>query len=191
MKKALVGFGGHAQEVMIQMGMKLKCFVDDDYVVDGTLPLSKFNPLEYALMIAVGDSTIRQSIVEKLPKETKYFTFIHPTAIIGDSIEIGEGSFVGAYSILTNNIKIGKHSLLNRSNHIGHDCTIGNYFSAMPGAIVSGNVVIEDCVYLGTNSSIKEKLTICKNVKIGLNTGIVKNINESGTYYRSSYLIKK
>jgi UDP-3-O-[3-hydroxymyristoyl] glucosamine N-acyltransferase len=37
-------------------------------------------------------------------------------------------------------------------------------------------------VYLGTNSSIKEKLSITDDVVIGLNTGIVKSIEESGTY---------
>ncbi len=53
MKRALVGYGGHAREVLSQMGEKLTCFVDDEYVVEGTEPLSKFNPKEYELMIAV------------------------------------------------------------------------------------------------------------------------------------------
>jgi len=35
MKKALVGYGGHAREVMAQMGVNLTCFVDDEYVVYG------------------------------------------------------------------------------------------------------------------------------------------------------------
>jgi UDP-3-O-[3-hydroxymyristoyl] glucosamine N-acyltransferase len=52
----------------------------------------------------------------------------------------------------------------------------------MPGSIVSGNVTIGEKVYLGTNSSIKEKLSITDDVVIGLNTGIVKSIEESGTY---------
>ena len=99
-----------------------------------------------------------------------------------DDVEIGDGSFIGAYSILTTNIKIGSHALLNRSNHIGHDCIIGDYFSAMPGSIVSGNVTIGNKVYLGTNSSIKEKLSVVNNVTIGLNSGIVKNIDEEGVY---------
>ena len=68
-----------------------------------------------------------------------------------EDIEIGEGSFIGAYSILTTNIKIGKNAILNRGNHIGHDCQIGNYFSAMPGAIVSCNVKIYYLVYMGNN----------------------------------------
>ena len=183
MKKALVGYGGHAREVMAQMGLKLTCFVDDDYVVDGTKPLSTFNPKEYSLMVAVANSKDRFDIVQRLPKETKYFTWVHPTTIImDDNIDIGEGSFIGANSILTTNIKIGNHAILNRGNHIGHDCIIGDYFSAMPGSIVSGNVRIHDLVYLGTNSSIKEKLTIHSLSTIGLNTGVIKDITEPGVY---------
>lgn len=183
MKKALVGYGGHAKEVMVQMGQKLTCFVDDKYVVEGTQPLSKFDPNEYTLMVAVADSKDRFDIIQRLPKKTKYFTWVHPTALImGDDVEIGEGSFIGAHSILTTNIKVGKHAILNRGNHIGHDCVIGDYFSAMPGAIVSGNVKIYDCVYMGSNSSIKEKLSIHSLCTIGMNGAVVKSIEESGIY---------
>ncbi len=182
MKKALVGYGGHAREVMAQMGLKLTCFVDDMFVTEDCLPLSKFDPNEYVIMVAIANSKDRFGMVNKLPKGTKYFTFVHPTALVMDNVEIGDGSFIGANSVLTTNIKIGSHSLLNRGNHIGHDCIIGDYFSAMPGSIVSGNVSIGNSVYLGTNSSIREKLNITDNVTIGLNTGIVKSINKSGTY---------
>lgn len=183
MKMALVGYGGHAREVMAQMGVKLTCFVDDKYSVYGTKPLSDFDPNEYALMVAVADSKDRFDIIQRLPKETKYFTWIHPTALImSDDIEIGEGSFIGAYSILTSNIKLGKHAILNRGNHIGHDCEIGDYFSAMPGAIVSGNVTIYDLVYMGNNSSIREKLSVHSLTTIGMNSAVVKDIEYPGTY---------
>ena len=162
MKKVLIGNGGHAKEVMAQMGVKLDRFVDDQYVKhsEDVLPLSLFDPKKHIAMIAVADSRDRYDIVQRLPKETQFFTFIHPTALLMGDVEIGEGSFIGAYSILTTNIKIGKHAILNRGNHIGHDCEIGDYFSAMPGAIVSGNVRIYDLVYMGNNSSIREKLSI-------------------------------
>lgn len=182
MEKALIGFGGHSREVMAQMGLKLTCFVDDEFLVPGCEPLSKFNPKFYEVMIAVAGSKERYDISNRLPKETKYFTFIHPTSLIMGDVSIGAGSFIGAYSILTTNIKIGSHAILNRSNHIGHDSIIGNFFSAMPGSIVSGNVTIGDNVYLGTNSSVREKLIITDNVTIGLNTGVVKSIHECGTY---------
>jgi sugar O-acyltransferase (sialic acid O-acetyltransferase NeuD family) len=182
MKKALIGSGGHACEAIVQMGIQLPCFVDDQYAVEGTLPLSSFDPTEYEVMVAIGSSKVRYDIIQKLPTNTSYFTFIHPTALIMGSVEIGAGSFIGAYSVLTTNIKIGKHALLSRGNHIGHDCIIGDYFSAMPGANVSGNCRIHDLVYIGTNASIKEKISIHSFATIGLNAGVVKNIEESGVY---------
>ena len=186
MRKALVGNGGHAREVMSQMGEPLTRFVDDKYW-DGSdpyvKPLKDFDPEEWELMVAVAESSARFDIVSRLPKNTRYFSFIHQTALIMDSnVEIGYGSFIGAYSILTTNIKMGKHAILNRGNHIGHDCEIGDFFSAMPGSIVSGNVRIFDCVYLGNNSSIKEKLSIHSLSTIGMNAAVIKDIEQSGTY---------
>ena len=182
MKKVLIGNGGHAREVMAQMGIKLECFVDEEYVDNETSPLSKLDPNIHIAMIVVANSKDRYDIAQRLPKETKFFSFIHPTALIMNNVEIGDGSFIGAYSILTTNIKIGKHTILNRSNHIGHDCIIGDYFSAMPGAIVSGNVIISDIVYMGNNSSIREKLSIHSSSIIGMNSAVVKNISEPGVY---------
>jgi sugar O-acyltransferase (sialic acid O-acetyltransferase NeuD family) len=182
MKKVLIGKGGHAREVMAQMGVNLLRFVDDQYVDNETLPLSQFDPTKHVAMVAVADSKDRYDIVQRLPKETQFFTFIHPTALLMNDVEIGEGSFIGAYSILTTNVKIEKHAILNRGNHIGHDCKIGNYFSAMPGSIVSGNVTIYDLVYMGNNSSIREKLSIHSLSTIGMNSAVVKHIEIPGTY---------
>jgi sugar O-acyltransferase (sialic acid O-acetyltransferase NeuD family) len=183
MKKAIFGFGGHAREVAKQIGEDITFFVTDEYSNQIAKPISKFDPTEYEMMIAVANSKDRQEIVKLLPSEIKFFTFIHHTALILDSnIEIGEGSFIGAYSVLTTNIKIGRHSILNRSNHIGHDCIIGDFFSAMPGSIVSGNCKIKNQVYLGTNVTIREKITICDSVIIGLSSGVVKNITVPGVY---------
>lgn len=186
MKKALIGNGGHAREVQAQMGIELFRFVGEEYWKEGDdklLTLSKFDPDKYVVMIAVADSKDREDIVKQLPVNTQYFTFIHPTAqLMSKNITIDEGSFIGANSIITCNVEIGKHAILNRGVHVGHDCKIGDYFSAMPGSIVSGNVNLGNKVYLGTNSSIREKITICDDVIIGLNTGIVKDINISGTY---------
>ena len=182
MEKVLIGNGGHAREVMAQMGIKLLRFVDDEYVDKDVLPISQLDPRKHIVMVAISDPRDRCDVVQRLPKETQFFTFIHPTALLMGDIEIGEGSFIGAYSILTTNIKIGKHTILNRANQIGHDCKIGDYFSAMPGSIVSGEVTIYDFVYMGNNSSIREKLSVHSLAIIGMNCAVIGNIEKSGTY---------
>jgi sugar O-acyltransferase (sialic acid O-acetyltransferase NeuD family) len=183
MKLALFGNGGHAREVAAQLNKEVTFFVDDEFSNESAKPISDFKPENYLMMVAVANSKEREKIVKRLPSNTKYFTFVHPTVLSMDNnIEIGEGSFIGAYSILTTNIKVGKHSILNRGNQIGHDSIIGDYFSAMPGAIVSGNVILGESVYMGTNSSIREKIQVCSNVTIGSNATVVKNIITGGTY---------
>lgn len=187
MKLALIGNGGHAREVMAQMNLNLIRFVDDefcDFQDPMVRPLSELNINEYKVMIAIGDSKKRKSIFNNLPIETRFFSFIHPTAqIMSDDVKIGEGCFIGANSIITCNVDIGKQALLNRGVQIGHDCNIGDFFSAMPGAVVSGNVIIKDCVYLGTNSTIIEKIKINDNIKIGAGACVVEDLKFQGTYF--------
>ncbi len=177
-----MGRGGHAREVMMQMGETLPCFVDDLYATEENISLCKFNPEEYEVMVAIGEPKYRHDVVSRLPANTRYFSYTHPTAIIGEDTVIEEGAFIGAYTIITTNVTIGRHAILNRSNHIGHDCVVGDYFSAMPGSVVSGNVTTKEQVYLGTNASIREDIKICSNVTIGMNAAVVKNLTEPGIY---------
>lgn len=182
MKRAIFGFGGHAREILSIIPNIDKIYVDDKFVTSQTHPISEFKPEEHEIMVCVSNPNDRSEIVNKLPSNTNYFTYIHPTSIIFSDITIGKGSYIGPYCVLTNNIILGSHTLLNRMNQIGHDCTIKNFVSMMPGSIISGNCVLGNRVYIGSNSSIKEKISICDDVTIGLNSGVVKNIIEGGIY---------
>ena len=183
MKLALFGYGGHAREVACQIDQEVTFFVDDEYANEIAKPISEFNPEEYVMMVAVADSKARAEIVDKLPKETKYFTYIHPSALIlDDTIQLGFGSFIGANSILTTNISLGNHTLLNRGNHVGHDVKTGNFLSMMPCAVIGGNVIIGDNVYLGSCSNIKEKIYIASDITIGMNAAVVTNLISPGVY---------
>jgi len=61
------------------------------------------------------------------------------------------------------------------------------------GALIgAGSCKIGDCVYFGTTSCVKEKITICSDVTIGMMAGVVKDISVSGTYVGvPAKLIKK
>ena len=183
MKLALFGYGGHAREVAAQIGEPVDFFVDDEFVNEFTKPISEFDPKEYQIMVAVADPKERERIINRLPKETGLFSFVHPSVkILDKNVFIGRGSFIGVNCVLTTNIKIGKYALLNRGVHIGHDCEIGDYFSAMPNTVVSGNVKIGNNCYFGTNSTVIEKKEICDNVILGAGGVVIKNITEEGTY---------
>ena len=85
-KKAFIGNGGHLREVIAHTKYDVVRFVEDEYFRGeyNTLPLSQFNPKEYSIMIAIADSQVRARIQKSLPEETKYFSFIDPSAIFLD-----------------------------------------------------------------------------------------------------------
>lgn len=191
-KRALIGAGGHAREVMSIINRNFPkispinyMFVEDEYYKHGEdyiCPLSNFNPELYEVMVAIGDPIVRERIVNSLPKETQFFTYIDPTVIMLSNSSIGKGTYIGPNSIITTNVRVGDHALINRGCQIGHDAIMLGYVSMMPGSIISGGCRVHDRVYLGTNSSIKEDTIVCSDVTIGLNAGVIKDINKPGTY---------
>jgi sugar O-acyltransferase (sialic acid O-acetyltransferase NeuD family) len=190
MKKAIIGAGGFGREVYWSLEPNERhtvvFFVDDVYCDNSDekiLPLSSFVSEDYEVIVAIADSKTRQNIVETLPKDTKFFTHIHPSAQIhGDDVIIGEGSIICAGTIITTNVTIGKHAHLNLITTIGHDCVIGDYFTTAPGVQISGNLTIGDRVYFGTRACVKQKIKICDDVTVGMNAGVLKDIVESGVY---------
>ena len=187
MKKAIIGGGGFGREVYYQL---LDCNIAsssiDIFDDNELLSFKKIKEIDfenYEVVIAIGDPNIRKKIVDKLPLNTKYFTFIHKSAqILDKKIIIGEGTIICPNVTLTTNIKLGNHCQLNINTSVGHDTIIGDYFTATPGVNISGNCTIGNNVYMGTNSSIREKTKITDNVIIGLNSGVISHINESGVY---------
>lgn len=126
---------------------------------------------------AVGDPGAKKSIIERL-KDTKikYPVLIHPSVIMSNLINIGEGSIICAGSILTVNIEIGKHVIINLDCTIGHDAVIKEYSTILPSVNVSGYVNIESCTSIGTGTQIIQGLKINKNTTIGAGSVVVKDL---------------
>jgi sugar O-acyltransferase (sialic acid O-acetyltransferase NeuD family) len=162
--------------------------VDDGYFKEKeilgikVIPFSEFNPANYLAFIAVGDPFARKIIYDKFPKKTKFATLIHPSAILSDWIHLEEGTIVTAGTILTCNIKIGKQAHLNLHTTVGHDCIIGDFFTSAPAVNISGSCNFGNNITIGTNASIKNGISICDNVVLGMGSVVVKNISETGIY---------
>lgn len=199
-KICILGAGGFGREVLCCLIDQIKtsnlkieeiaCFMvrDEEYNEQkimgiDVIPQSSFDPLMYNVVVAIGDPASRKSVVDSLPENTTYMSIIHPSAVISEWVEIGEGCVITAGTILTCNIKIGKHAHLNLHTTIGHDCTMGDYFTTAPATNISGNCHFGDVVYFGTNSAIRQGISICNNVTIGMGGVVVKDITEEGVYF--------
>lgn len=187
MNVAIIGNGGLAREVkqyLRVMGIFPTTFVSDEFY-DGTidtLKLSEFDASVYNPLICIADPFAKKRIVESLPIDTKYFTFIHPSAQIYTHHPIGTGSIICPNVVMTTDVKIGSHVLLNYNTTIGHDTYIGDYSTINPNSAISGNCNIQKNVFVGSKSAIREKTFIVSGTIIGMGSVVVKNIEKSGTY---------
>jgi sugar O-acyltransferase (sialic acid O-acetyltransferase NeuD family) len=198
-KVCIVGTGGFGKEALCCLidsfaGKKYKigdvtCFMesDENYKEDEIMGVkvirqSEFDPEGYAAFVAIGDPQLRRKVVGSLPGNTVYTSIIHPSVVMSEWIELGNGSIITAGCILTCQIKIGKHAHLNLHTTVGHYCEIGDFFTSAPAVNVSGDCKFGDCVYFGTNASVRQGVSICDDVTIGMGGVVVKNIKEPGVY---------
>ncbi len=198
-KLCIFGTGGFARETLLVFidsltgsGQEYRdqvVFMENDDAYDSAeimgIPVirqSEYDASKHFLVIAIGEPASRKRVAEQFPADTAYATLIHPTVVMSEWVELGEGAIVTAGTIVTCNISIGKHAQLNLHTTVGHDCVIGDFFTTAPGAKISGICEFGDCVYFGTASSVRQGVKICSDVTIGMGGVVVKNIESPGVY---------
>lgn len=191
----IIGGGGFGREVKMlidQINEVDKKYNFLGYYDDGMEPLSLINgyPVlgsisdlntiseEVCVVLAIGTSQLRENILLQINNSVIEFPIlIHPNVIIGDDmVFIGEGCIICAGSILTVNINIGKHVIINLVCTVGHDTIIGDFCSLMPAVNISGEVNLADCVYIGTGAKIINQVSIGKNTIIGAGAVVTKSL---------------
>ena len=143
--------------------------------------------------------------------------FVGAFAYIGDGVKIGEGSKIFPHTFIGDNVVIGKNCIIHPSVKIYHDCQLGNHVTIHAGTVVGsdgfgfapqadgsfkkvpqiGNVVIEDHVEIGANTTIDRAtmgstcirlgakldnlIQIAHNVEVGNSTVIAAQAGVSGS----------
>jgi sugar O-acyltransferase (sialic acid O-acetyltransferase NeuD family) len=160
-------------------------FIHGLEVLGGINDLLRSSEQNLSLIIAVGDPLVKAKLVNQLKKceAIDYPTVIHPNAIIMDksSIKIGAGSIICAGSILTTEISIGKHVLINLNVTVGHNTELGDYCSVMPGVNLAGSVHLGNEVLIGSGANIRNSVQLGDRCKIGMGAVVLKDIASGAT----------
>jgi len=143
------------------------------------------------VFVAIGDSKIRQKIINILTEKNVLFdNFIHHSCIVSSSSIVGKGNIICPNVIIGPNTKIGNFNILNYSCAIPHDCEMGNMNILSPNVYITGYCKIGDNNFFGVSSGCTPSLKIGSNNKI--QAGIILNINvEDNNIVFSMNKIKK
>ncbi|MFA5317857.1 MAG: acetyltransferase [Patescibacteria group bacterium] len=140
--------------------------------------------------IAIGDNSARRKVFESLKKANCFFiNLIHPKAFIEKNVCLGESVFVGANVYVNIKCAIGDNTIINNGCIIEHHNTIGQHCHLAPGVITGGGVKINNNVFIGLNSVIRDHVEIKNNVSIGMGSVITKDIS-SGLLVHNNLRIK-
>lgn len=143
--------------------------------------------------------------------------FVGAFAYIGENVKLGDNVKVYPNVYIGNNVQIGDYSILHPGVRIYHDCVVGKNVSIHAGTVIGsdgfgfapqadgsfkkvpqiGNVVIEDNVEIGANSTIDRAtmgstliksgakldnlIQVAHNVEVGHNTVIAAQAGVSGS----------
>jgi UDP-2-acetamido-3-amino-2,3-dideoxy-glucuronate N-acetyltransferase len=118
--------------------------------------------------------------------EKKYF--VHPTAVVDEPVEMGEGTRVWHFTHIMSGAKVGRNCIIGQNVFIGSGAILGDNIKIQNNVSIYEGVIVEDDVFCGpsmvfTNvynprsfiSRKKEfrKTLVRKGATIGANTTIV------------------
>ncbi|MEA1853620.1 acetyltransferase [Cytobacillus sp. OWB-43] len=194
-KLLIIGASGHGK-VVADIAIKMNkwqsiAFLDDDKSLRSSMGLEVIGTSDdvfthiddYDIFVGIGNNDTRKRIHEVLETVGASIPIlIHPNAIIGNQVEIGDGTAVMAGTVVNCCTKIGKSCIVNTGSTIDHDNCIGNFVHISPGAHLAGSVKVGQGSWLGIGSVVSNNIAITNGCIVGAGSVVVKDISKPGIY---------
>ena len=174
----LYGASGHAKviiDILRANNETIEALFDDNEAVHNLLgyPVLRSSEVRGPLIISI----IRQKIAESL--NVTFGRSFHPSSIISDETEIGEGTVVMQGAIIQSDVRIGRHCIINTGASVDHECVIKDYVHISPHCTLCGNVQIGEGTWVGAGSIIIPGVKVGKWSVIGAGSVVTKDIPDN------------
>lgn len=133
---------------------------------------------QVGVLVGVGATPARLRIVRSIREVSgnPFPTLIHPLAWLGNRITLGDGTVVCAGNLLTTDMTIGRHVILNLDCTVGHDSVVEDFVTVAPSVNISGNVAIGVGCDLGTGATLIQGVKIGHWTTVGAGAVVVRDI---------------
>lgn len=165
----MLGNGGQADEAEACFeGVVLFRAVSKKYIKEGLVDIASNDreKTEVPVVAAIGAPRLRKEMIQEW-RGSKYATIVSNSAKIHNSAVIGDGTIVAQDVVITTNVEIGKHVIVNVAASIQHDSTVGDYATICPGVHIGGHATIGSGVFLGIGAIVANDVTVADGIVIG------------------------
>ena len=108
----------------------------------------------------------------------QFETLIHPSAMVADNVQIGQGSIIFPNVVALSNVRIGQHATILSGTVLNHDVEVGDWSILGSGVMLSGAVKVGSTCYLGTSCSIREGVTIGDRSLVGMGAAVTGDVSQ-------------
>jgi sugar O-acyltransferase (sialic acid O-acetyltransferase NeuD family) len=145
------------------------------------IPFEELSDKNVAIINCIGYNkmlTLRETIDKKI-REAGFslLSYIHKDAKIMKGVKVGNSCLIMADAFVNYHTQIGNGNIL-WSNHIEHDCIIGDYNFFAISSSMAGDVTINNHCFFGNNSTIKDNTKIASYTLVGAGAYVNKNTTE-------------
>lgn len=142
--------------------------------------IMKYKSNEIELANGIGSVDLpkrRMEIYQKCKEQNyKFASIVHPSAMVMNDIQLGEGVQIMAGAIIQPGCSIGDNVIINTGAVIDHDCAIGDHAHVATGAVISGGVQIGAMTHIGTAATIIQGIKIGPESIIGAGAVVIEDI---------------
>jgi len=194
MKKLLiVGAGGFGRELHAWAAQHPDCgrawtpagFLDDD--PEALAQFGRFAPVhplaghrpspDNVYLAGLGLPPLKEKLVAPLVAAgAEFLTFVHPQALLGARVKLGQGVVICPGAILSADIEVGDFAMVNLNCTVGHDATLGAWTSLSAQCDITGHVRVADRVFLGSRASIIPGRSVGSRSVVGAGAVVVTDV---------------
>ena len=195
-KLIIVGAGGFGREVYawakdhpdFGKAWELAGFIDDDaaaldrynYPVGVIGSIKEHQPAENEVFIcAIGAPIIKKKVCQALlARSATFVSLVHPSVILGENIQLGDGVVLCPRVTLTADISIGDFAAINCHSSVGHDVVIGDWATISGHCDLAGNTRYGNGAFLATGVRIVPSKSVGEFAYVGAGAVVIQSVKD-------------
>jgi sugar O-acyltransferase (sialic acid O-acetyltransferase NeuD family) len=193
----IVGAGGHGREILqlvrdinaVSPQWNVLGFVDDAVeprLAGGAPLLGKIDWVvgrSCAAVVAIGSPAIRRRVVLRLRElgVTEFASLRHPSALVGERVQIGAGCVIAMAAVLTTDIVLGEQVLVNTAAVVSHDCVVADWVTLAPRATLCGAVQVREGAEICAGATVLQGLSVEAWAKVGAGACVIGPVKQNET----------
>lgn len=144
-----------------------------------------FQSKDPRFILALGNPIHRKLVANKLTHiGGKLTSILANSAILGKyEVELSDGLNIMHHVMISNSVKIGQGTLINAFSSIHHDTTIGKFCEVSPHAVLLGGSSLGNFTSVGANATVLPNVSIGSNVVVGAGAVVTKDLPDNCVVY--------